>query len=181
MSRRPPSRKDFERLNEHFGKLACEMFNKDGEACPQVFVLELGEAVGDIRKMAMLEPGRVQKLLGSDESKDRLAAEIRAIISPEDPRHKRMVRTFGFDPNIAVQINEVWYLGPAELADHEPDDELPQPSQSRQRREAIVVAMHCPVVTIVGMHLIDSVKRKATWAPIDWDMQQAEGRFVLAG
>lgn len=158
-----------------FAQTAVSLFNDCGGVDPQLIALKLdGSDKSKVQGVMPVDPETLQSFFSSPASKNQLKAFISDALDPKSA-FSAQIRSMGVPlPDVLVQINESWSVmaaaptHPGSLSEH-PD-----------RVEVIVVIVHTPTKSFMGICPIDAKDRKASFEPLNTALH-LEGRFSMGG
>lgn len=159
---------------EYFAKKAVELFNTEGSVTPQFFMVGLGTSpAAPILSLSAVDPRMVQSLLSSSKDKDMVKPLLRMLLNDDSPLRTMMKKKNLALPDVVVQINEAWMATPERSPGWEEFEGSLENLPGRQ--EAIVVAVHGPLQSAMGICPIDDTPvRRARY-------QELESRVLMAG
>jgi hypothetical protein len=150
-------------LYSHFAGAAVRNFNASTPryCAPQLLVLELSEQDPRvIENMAAFSPEEVHTFFEDESGRAHLEATLRALLSGDPLQFQPLVHDALHQVHLVVQINESWVTTAKPEA-------LGLSTPAGQRAEAIVVALHSPLGTFMGVNPIaDAPKRHASVGPL---------------
>ena len=160
------------RIYDVFAKKAVEIFNADGSASPQLFVIF--EPDSDKPQFFGFPPEFSNELLCTESGKDSFKSFLARVLKDEG-FHEHLLKSGFPKPALVVQISEVWV---SNLTGIDPRKRLP-PSKDPMRTEAIAVAIHTSECTLMGMcPIVDSPTRHAEYRDLDLETRNV-GRLSL--
>lgn len=175
---KPPSWAALKAVHDHFMRVTFDICARGEEIAPQLFVVR-ANSQGRIVKMLVLPPDVIGRFMSSDRSKDVFSEFLADLLTPGTPLREEILERMGTEPNLLVQVNEAWV---STLNSEEAPQGTVRPSKDPNRKEAIVVTLHTPLMSIPVMHpIVDQPKRHATAGPFPApeELQRTGGRFAM--
>ena len=159
-------------IYDSFAKKAVEIFNQEGHAESQLFVIFDSDTAD--RAFFAFPPAFASEMLNTESGKDRLKPLLHRVLS--DEKFHRHLSDLGFQkPQMVVQISEAWVSKNLKSRDGNGF----KPSEDRNRTEAILIALHTPDRSLIGMcPIVDEPTRHAEYGELDLDARNF-GRMSL--
>ena len=164
---------------EYFAKKAVELFNTEGSVTPQFFMVGLGtSAAAPIISLSAVDPRMVQSLLSSSKGKDMVKPLLRMLLNDDSPFRTMMKKKNLALPDVVVQINEAWMTTPERSPGWKEFEGSLENLPGRQ--EAIVVAVHGPLQSAMGICPIDDTPvRRARYQEMESGAVLMTGRMSM--
>jgi hypothetical protein len=159
-----PSPLDFTKAYETFVHSAVAIFDEEGYAAPQMFVLTMDEQKeGAFAEISAVDPRIVSQLYESEAGKNSM--------------HTMLTRIFAAStaPTLIVTISEAWSTA-VNLG-----EEGRFKKDLATRQEVIVLSVHSLHGTKVGQcPIFSEPTRRCEYRALDIDIDRVEGRMVMA-
>jgi hypothetical protein len=161
------------RIYEIFAKKAVQIFNEEGVATPQLFLIF--KADSDRPEFFGFPPEFVSVLLSTEEGKDNFKPFLQRVLA-DDGFHAHLASGGHPKPEIVVQISEAWI---SNLSGRDPNKVKVKPSSDPHRTEAILVALHSLDCTVIGLcPIFDEPTRHAEYRELEPETRNV-GRLSL--
>jgi hypothetical protein len=150
-------------IYDSFAKKAVEIFNQEGHAESQLFVIF--DSDSERRAFFAFPPAFASEILNTESGKDRLKPLLHRVLSDEN--FHRHLSDQGFQkPQMVVQISEAWVS--KNLKSRNVNGF--KPSEDPNRTEAILIALHTPDRSLIGMcPIVDEPTRHAEYGELELD------------
>lgn len=168
LTRRVLDARDIEYVYEFFAAQAVGLFNENHDIAPQLFLVYLEDLPEPlIAALGAIDPGTVAKLHQSSDSKEVLGALIRELLVRGMPPSAtpRLPEGMPAVPDLVVHISEAWMATGGDI-------DTP-PSQRADRREAVMVTVHMPDRSFLGLCPIDTKTRHCELGKLDMQLEVA--------
>lgn len=169
-------------IHDHFAPIAVNLFNREGKAHPQLFLVELGDDKRP-RRMLALPPELLGPLFSDGSSKDLLAEFMAQALNSTSALRQGLARHFDCRPEVIVQVNEVWMSKPASKDEEELfKSGAMLPSTDPRRQEAVMVTLHTAFGSVPCTHpIVDEPSRHCVKSafPDESSIEHFGGRFAL--
>lgn len=161
-----PAPEDLVAAYEMFAHIAVDLFNTKGKVAPQFFALVLDEDTpGVIDQVLAVDPRLVASLYQNAAQKDLIKHLLNLLLDDNAPARAKLIESGSGAPSLVVQISEAWVLSAPADSD---ESEMPRPSQSLDRTEAVIVVVHSAKTSAMGMCPIhDGPTRQCEYRPLD--------------
>ena len=159
-------------IYDSFAKKAVEIFNQEGQAESQLFVIF--DSDSEKRAFFAFPPAFASEILNTESGKDRLKPLLHRILSDQS-FHKHLIKQGFKKPQMVVQISEAWVSKNLKSRDGNGF----KPSEDPNRTEAILIALHTPDRSLIGMcPILDQPTRHAEYGELELDARNF-GRMSL--
>ena len=159
-------------IYDSFAKKAVEIFNQEGHAESQLFVIFDSDTAD--RAFFAFPPAFASEILNTESGKDRLKPLLHRILSDQS-FHKHLIKQGFQKPEMVVQISEAWVSKNLKARDGNGF----KPSEDPNRTEAILIALHTPDRSLIGMcPILDQPTRHAEYGELELDARDF-GRMSL--
>jgi len=159
-------------IYDSFARKAVEIFNQEGYAESQLFVI-FDSNTAD-RAFFAFPPAFAQEILNTESGRDRFKPLLHRILSDQS-FHKHLIKQGFQKPEMVVQISEAWVS--KNLKSRGVNGF--KPSEDPNRTEAILIALHTPDRSLIGMcPIVDEPTRHAEYGELELDARNS-GRMSL--
>lgn len=159
------SAESIQKVYTHFATRACEVLASQKSLAPQLFIAEIQVESGEMMGLTGISQETMNSLLSNPEGKECLGRLIEDIMDPSSDVHQQIQQSSQINPNIAILINEVWYV---QGSDPESEAQALNKSISThpQRKEGIFVAVYSDRGLASGLSSIERDENGAAHATV---------------
>jgi len=159
-------------IYETFARKAVEIFNQDGHAESQLFVIFA--SVSKNREFFAFPPAFASEMLNTESGRENFKPFLHRILSDEN-FHEHMTKQGFQKPAMVVQISEAWVSKNLKSRDVNGF----KPSEDPNRGEAILIALHTSDRSLIGLcPIVDEPTRHAEYGELELDARNF-GRMSL--
>lgn len=144
------------RIHDHFATHAATFVHSGAEVNPQLFLLRSDDS-GKVVNMGFLDPETMHHFFRDEAGKEAFAEFLKLIFTHDSEVRLAFSQAQGFEPNLAVQVNEAWAVVPSERSQADDSGTVDglRPSKHPDRRECLLVTVHTRLFSVPVMHAIE--------------------------